>query len=280
MAKETLAISLLFATIIFTGCGSGSGSNSMPGKPIDPSGNWSMKLTDASNHQMLFSGLFSQTGSTVTALNILDAGNPAPFSCTGSMSMSNGTVQNVDQFSGDVAGGWGTFHFASTLNAAGTHAGGTYTLTAGAQGNCANIASSGTFTGDEVPSVSGTWSGTVSCASNCPVGATSGTISATLTQNDSTGAVTGTYAVSGLPDISSGTFSTGQFDFLSGASWQDTVTDNNGNVYAIAGGPVQGAPFNSAGLGLDKTFQGFIIEQKNHDPNLLNLPTYSVSMSH
>lgn len=276
MAKVTLAISLIFAILFTAGCGGGNVSMTTQSKPIDPSGNWSMKLTDANGNQMLFSGLFSQTGSTVTALNILDAGNPAPFSCTGSMSMSNGTVQNTDQFSGDVAGGWGTFHFASTLNTAGTHASGTYTLTAGAQGNCANIASTGTFTGDEVPSVSGSWTGTVTCTTNCPVGSTSGTITATLTQNNSTGAVTGTYAISGLPNVSSGNLSTGQFDVLSGASWQDTMTDGNGNVYAIAGGPFNG----TVGLGLDRGFHGLIIEQHDANPAVTNLATYTVSMSH
>ena len=67
-------------------------------------------------------------------------------------------------FSGDLSGNFGGIHFTSTLNDAGTHAGGTYTLTPGANGNCLGIALTGTFTGDEVPSVSGNWTGTVTCS--------------------------------------------------------------------------------------------------------------------
>jgi hypothetical protein len=254
----TLTLALLLA-----GCG---GSTSMPpGKPpIDPSGNWVMKFSDTNNNSFLLSALFSQTGSVVTALNTLAAGNPAPFSCVPfSASFANGSVLNVDQFSGDVNTPFGNIHFSSTLNTAGTHASGTYTLT----GNCWGVAGSGTFTGDEVPSVSGAWTGTIICTSNCPAGSTSGTIAATLTQNDATGAVSGTYTITGLPDISSGTVATGTSDVLSGASWQDSFTDNNGNKFVIAGGPLNG----TSGLGLDRSFNGLFLGLG---------ATYTVSMSH
>lgn len=263
--KPTILLAFLFL-VILAGCGGGTGTtNGKP--PIDPSGNWAMKFSDTSNNSFLLSALFSQTGSVVTALNILPGGNPAPFSCVISgATLANGQVLNVDQFSGDINTSAGNIHFSSTLNTAGSHAAGTYTLT----GNCWGVAPSGTFTADEVPSVSGAWSGTVNCTGNCPAGATSGIITATLTQNDQTGVVAGTYAISGLPGISSGNVSTGTFDVLSGALWQATMADGNGNTYAIAGGPGGGTP----GLGLDRTFNGLIV-QRAASP-----ATYSVSMSH
>src|SRR5437660_8536677 len=102
MKRISLCIVLTLIIALLAGCGSKNNNTVVtPGsKPIDPSGNWALKLNDASNNQLLLSGLFSQTGSVVTALNILDAGNPAPFSCNGAMSMANGQVQNVSQFSG------------------------------------------------------------------------------------------------------------------------------------------------------------------------------------
>ncbi|HZU33732.1 MAG TPA: hypothetical protein VFB79_21640 [Candidatus Angelobacter sp.] len=135
--KSICVICIILVAMLMIGCGgkSTSGNPVTTGAPIDPSGNWVLKVNDTSNNQMLLSGLFSQTGSIVTAINILDAGNPSPFSCVGAMSMANGQVLNVSQFSGDIIGGWGTLHFTSTLNDAGTHASGTYTLTPSS--NCA-----------------------------------------------------------------------------------------------------------------------------------------------
>lgn len=264
-------LALIALSLAFAGCG-GTSTATKSGKPIDPSGNWSMKFTDTSNNSFLLSALFSQTGSVVTALNILAAGNPSPFSCVPfSATFANGEVLNVNQFSGDITtASFGSVHFSSTLNDAGTHASGTYTLS----GNCWGVGTSGSFSADEIPSISGTWTGTVNCTANCPAGATSGTISATLTQDDASGVVSGTYTISGLPNISSGTLSTKSSDVLSGASWQDSMTDQNGNTYVVAGGPLNG----SAGLGLDRSFHGSIFEQS--DAHSASLATYSVSMSH
>src|SRR5690242_17673131 len=173
-----VTITFAMAALLLAGCG--GGTSTPPGKPpIDPSGNWVMKFSDAGGNSFLLSALFSQTGSVVTALNVLAAGNPAPFSCVPfSATFANGSVLNVDQFSGDVNTAFGNIHFTSTLNGPGTHSVGTYTLT----GTCWAVAPSGTFTADEVPSMSGSWTGTVNCVANCPLGQTSGTITASLTQ--------------------------------------------------------------------------------------------------
>lgn len=269
-----VALALAILTFALAGCGGSGSGGTTSGKPIDPSGNWRLKFSDSGGNNLLLSALFSQTGSVVSALNILATGNPSPFSCvpftTTTATLANGQVLNVNQFSGDINTTFGNIHFASTLNAAGTHADGTYTLS----GNCWGVGASGTFSADEVPSVSGTWSGTLNCTSNCPVGATSGTISASLTQNDATGVVSGSYAISGLTNIGNGTVSTGSSDVLSGSSWQGTFTDNNGNVYAIAGGPLNGIQ----GLGLDRSFHGLLIE--TFDAHNAQAARYSVTMSH
>jgi predicted small secreted protein len=269
-----LPIVVLIAALAIASCGGNTTTPTSQGKPIDPSGNWALKFSDANNNSFIMSALFSQTGSVVTAVNVIAAGNPLPFACVPfSASFANGQVLDVDQFTGDIITPFGNIHFSSTLNPAGSHASGTYTLT----GNCWSVASTGTFTADEVPVLAGAWSGTIACTLNCPTGATTGTIAATLTQNDATGIVAGTYAVSGLPDISSGNVSTGPFDVLSGLNWQATFTDANGNLYTIAGGPFNTDP----GLGLDRSFNGRLFEDKNHDPNNnLNPPIYRVVMSH
>jgi hypothetical protein len=277
IARLFLMSLICLAAIILTitGCGGSASSGTKAGAPIDPSGNWSLTFSDSSNRTLLMSALFSQTGSIVSASNILAVGNPAPFSCTPfSASFANGQVLNVDQFSGDINTPFGNIHFDSTLNLAGSHAQGTYTLT----GNCWNVASTGTFSADEIPSISGTWTGTVNCTQNCPTGSTTGTISMTLTQNDATGVVAGNYSITGLPNISSGPVSTGTSDFLSGASWQDSLTDAIGNTFVIAGGPFQ--QLNTSGLGLDRSFHGLIFETHDIDPQKTTVATYSVTMTH
>jgi hypothetical protein len=135
------------------GCGGGgtgtTGGNPTPqGKLVDPSGNWKMNFVDSTGNNFILAGLFSQTGSVVTGLSFSEFGNgqfanpPTSFQCVAqtNVSMANGTVQNTNQFSGDLSGNFGTVHFTSTLNDAGTHASGTYTVTPGANGNCLGVA--------------------------------------------------------------------------------------------------------------------------------------------
>ncbi|HKV94929.1 MAG TPA: hypothetical protein VJW20_20455 [Candidatus Angelobacter sp.] len=267
--NRTGKILLLFVLAVVTISTSSCGGKSTPTQPpIDPSGNWNMKFTDANGQSINLSALFSQTGSTVTAFNVLAAGNAAPFSCVPfSATFANGQVLNVNQFSGDIQSQFGNIHFASTLNDAGSHADGTFTLT----GSCWGIGATGTFSADEVPSVSGSWSGTINCVASCPVGATTGSITATLTQNDTTGQISGTYAVTGLPNISSGTVSSGQFDVLSGFNLQATFTDNDSNNFTLAGGPFSGT---TAGLATNRSFNGnlFLVGATQTQ--------YSVSMTH
>jgi hypothetical protein len=288
LQKTILLVLAIIALLIAVGCGSSNGGKpvTVGQSPIDPSGNWKMSFTDANSNNFILSGLFSQTGSVVTGISFSETGNLAPgFTCLAQrdISMANGQVQNVNQFSGDLSGLFGTVHFTSTLNDAGTHTSGTYTVTPPQSGNCLGVALTGSFTGDEVPSMSASWTGTVNCTSACPVGSTSGTIAMSLKQDDATGAITGSYSATGLPNLTSGTVFVDQFSFLSGASWQGAMQDQNGRNYAIAGGPFQGPTFHNAGVAQDKTFTGIIQERSPSPtgPPIVPLGSqYNITMSH
>lgn len=277
--KTTFLLVLIMCLALAVGCGSG-GTQKNPvtvgGQHlVDPSGNWKMSFTDTNNNLFILSGLFSQTGAVVTGISFSEVGNQSPgFQCAAQrdIAMSNGQVANVNQFSGDLSGNFGTIHFSSTLNDAGTHASGTYTVTPPQTGNCLGVALTGTFTGDEVPSMSGTWTGTITCTQNCPVGSTTGNLTMSLTQNDATGAVTGSYAVTGLPGLSTGNIVPDQNNLLSGASIQQKFLDNNGTTYFMVGGPLNS--FGTAGVGLDRTFHGNLTQG---DPTT---PFYAITMNH
>lgn len=270
------------------GCGGNTSTKTNPITAqglIDPSGNWKMTFTDASGNFFILSALFSQTGAVVSALNISEVGNASPaFTCITQRdaSMANGIVQNVNQFSGDISGNFGTIHIATTLNADGTQATGTYTITPGPSGQCLGAGLTGTMIANEVPSMTGTWTGTVVCTANCPTGgATTGSITMVLTQDDTTGAITGTYSTTGLLNFVSGSTAPDINDFVSGANWQDKLADQDGRNFDIDGGPFQGSTFNTTGVAQDKTFQGTVAEILPSGFNVVPLGTmYTITMSH
>jgi hypothetical protein len=199
----------------------------------------------------------------VTGIHFSEAGETLTINFTcgadSDISLANGLVQNINQFSGDLSGNFGTIHFASVLNDAGTHATGTYTVTPGALGNCLGVALTGTFVADEVPSMSGSWTGSLTCIAVCPTGSTSGTITMSLTQDDATGNLTGTYAVAGLPGLTGGNLvpDPNNDNIISGASILQRLFDNTAGKAALVGGPVNS--FGTAGLRLDRSFQGNVL---------------------
>jgi hypothetical protein len=125
--RALLATFLVLFTLLAVGCGGNTSTKTNPTTAqglIDPSGNWGMTFTDSNGNFFILSALYFQTGAVVTGINFSEVGNVAPgFQCIAQrdISISNGLVANVNQFSGDLAGNFGTVHFSSTLNDAGTH---------------------------------------------------------------------------------------------------------------------------------------------------------------
>lgn len=240
-------------------------------KPIDPSGNWAMTAKDSNNNVLHLAALFNQVGSTVTANSITPTGNGSTYTCTSwNPSFTNGQVQNVSTFSGTITAEFGPLSFTGTLNQAGTHVDGTYSGLS--TGNCGGVAASGTFAGDEVPSTSGNWTGTLTPCSYdqqtgiCTNNGVAGNVTFTLTQDDATGNVTGTYSVTGLSQFSNGTVAVvPPSDILSGLVWQFTMTDANKNKF-VANGT----------LALDRSFSGNTFLE----PAGAGTPTFKLAMTH
>lgn len=252
MKRLLTLFTVTFLPLLTIACGAnpsspGSSAGGGNAKVVDPSGNWQIVATDSNGVTLRLSGLFFQTGSTVTAASMIPVGTTSPYNCTGGVNFQNGTVQNTNQFSGTFAISPSVaLNFTGTLNDVGTHFDGTYSgLSAG---NCAGIGASGAFTGDEVPSISGNWTGTLApCDWNSSTGVctTNGTplqAAFTLTQNDQTGNTTGTYQVTSSTVFTSGTVALASGDFLSGTVWQFTMTDANNNKFMV-----------EAQLGLDRS---------------------------
>jgi hypothetical protein len=269
---------LLTLALVLTACGGGKSSITNPGsqKVIDPSGNWAMTATDSQGNKTLFAAMYNQVGQIVTANSWTAYGNSGSFSCTPlNASLSSGLVANVSNFTGTVAlANFGTFTFNTTLNDAGTAFTGTY---AGLP-TCSGTGATGTFSGNEVPSVSGNWTGTIQpCdwdgqVSICTIKGSASSISFALTQNDATGAVTGTYQTSGVPALSGGTVGTNPTaDILSGQNLFVSLTDANGAKSQLAGGPGNKQP----GLGFDRSFKGILIANPTKD-----LSYFAVTISH
>jgi hypothetical protein len=277
--RNLLIAAVLIIGIAFgTGCGGGASSTKTAGSQglIDPSGNWKMTFTDSSGNLFMLSALFSQTGAVVSGVNFFEGGDSqANFTCIAQrdISLANGLVADVSTFTGTLTGNFGTISFTSTLNDAGTHSAGTYTLVPGANGNCLGIGLTGTFIADEIPSMTGSWTGSIACFENCPVGTTAGTISATLAQDDATGSLSGSYSVNGISGISSGTLIPDPNNFISASNIQQKVLDANGSTFFLLGGPVSSAnPL--TGIGLDRTLQ---VEMSLGSSSS---PLYQVNMSH
>jgi hypothetical protein len=257
----------VLAAIVMTGCGGGTTQTTKGGSSqavVDPSGNWTMTATDAQGNKLGLAALFNQVGATVTANSFTpDPVNSSPavasdFACLPfSAALSNGTVQNVDQFSGQVAvsnrntgAAFGTFTFSATL----TQDGKSFTGTYSGMPACSAVAASGTFAGAEVPSTSGTWSGTIQPCTwdgqtgTCALFGTNSSFAAVLSQNDETGNVTGNYQVTNLAGFSTGTVAIiPPSDILSGLLWQFTMSDANGSKF-VANGT----------LGLERSFHGHL----------------------
>jgi hypothetical protein len=263
--RRAMIVSLLAVMAIVNGCGGGKSSITNPGsqKLIDPSGNWTMTATDSQGKTLILAALFNQVGPVVTANSFTAPGNPNLTCNPLNLTFNNGLVANVNTFTGTISGGFGAMAFTGTLNDAGTAVTGTYAITN--LNGCGGIGAAGTFTGTEVPSVSGNWTGTIApCNRNpttgaCPVNGASSAVSFTLTQNDAIGAVTGTYQVANLAGFSNGTVAIsastpqGQITgLLSGQNIQFAMQDGNGKNYIVA------TPTPSYSLGIDRKLTALV----------------------
>lgn len=269
MANRIVLRLLPFLGLLLVSCGGGGTNSQAPGPgggaaPIDPSGNWTMTASDSGGASAQFAALFAQTGAVVTANSITPAGDPAPFACVPfKAALSGGLVQNVSNFVGSIdisnsstGSDFGTFSFTATLADDGKSFTGTYSN----MPPCAGVLSSGTFTGAEVPTASGNWTGTLQpCAldqttGDCPVFGATSPITATLTQNDVTGNVTGTYQANGADGLTTGTISVvPPSDILSGHCFQFTELDAGGIKFVTNGG-CNG----TSGLDLKGNFVGIV----------------------
>ena len=139
--KKTALLAIIMMTLL-SAFGCGGSPSTKPTNPglIDPSGNWKMSFTDSGGNNFILSALFSQTGAVVTGLSFNEVGNiEANFHCVAdspSITFSNGMVSDVSTFAGTLTDpNFGVLTFTSTLNDAGTHTAGTYTLTPPQSGN-------------------------------------------------------------------------------------------------------------------------------------------------
>ncbi len=241
--KKILMISIaLVMTLLLSACG-GSNINRSPNQPqpqpqplVDPSGNWSWTFGTAPLTFKLGMAL-QQSGSTVTlASYIFDASGEtveqpsSNWNCPAALTLGfqNGTVANTDQFSavvtfdvpqaGPIGGPITVTHLGSitinaTLNSTGTTMAGTYS---GAP-SCTGLPATGAFSGIAVPSVTGTWSVTLTQCNPDPTGvctpingATPATMTWTLQQILSPLSAQGTWTASGVSALGdSGSASSG-----------------------------------------------------------------------
>jgi hypothetical protein len=163
--------------------------------------------------------------------------------------LENGLVQNGSNFTGQVVithstptsltppdSEFGTFSFDTALASDGFSFHGTYS----GMPTCTHIGSTGSFSGVQVPSVTGTWSGTLqACTYNqitgvCFIFGSSTPISALLTQDDASGNVTGSYQTQ-TADLGTGTLAfMPPFDILSGIFLQSTLTSSEGVKHVMS----------------------------------------------
>jgi hypothetical protein len=255
---------LLFALVLST-CGqSGESQNGgqTPPPPPGPFGNWALAGTDASNNRVTLNAFFSQTGGAVIAHNVTAVGSRGSFACVPfSGFFSNGTIINGSNLIGSFTftnSSTGTIFGALQINVILAADGKSFSGTYAGMPSCSGIAAGGTLTGTQVPSMTGSWTGTLQpCTYSqqtgvCTLTGTAGSITASLTQNDLAATVSGSYQVSNVSGFSSGTITVvPPFDLLSGQSLQLTMTDANGTKFTAAGGPCCGA--NTTGLGFDRS---------------------------
>ncbi|HET6935153.1 MAG TPA: hypothetical protein VFI72_09955 [Candidatus Angelobacter sp.] len=204
-AQRIALFSCIVLAVLISGCGGGSSGNSATPLAIQ-SGNWSISGTStAGNGSFVLGGSLSQTGNNISGIMHFFSANVSCFNPEDDIPFS-GTItgQKVTLTSPSVAGEM------LTVNATGSSMAlsGSYSIipSPGATTCIGAVTDQGMFTGTLVPSISGTWHGSLVSilTPGTPIGVT-----ANITQSSTPDAhgffpVTGTLTFTGSPCFTSG----------------------------------------------------------------------------
>jgi hypothetical protein len=216
--------------LLLSGCGGGGSSTPAPTPTPVPqlaltSGNWDFAAASSSGPSFLIGGNVVQTGTAVTGgLRVVNSTCFTPSTAvpiSGTISGQTATVTSAAVASQTIN---------ATLSGSATSLTGTYNVTGTgcAGGDKGNIA------GVLVPSISGTWKGTLisNTVANPGVG-----VSATITESaaDSTGvfALTGNATYTGSPCFASGTATTGSD--MTGRTTHVLLNNDDGSTVTFIG---------------------------------------------
>jgi fibronectin-binding autotransporter adhesin len=215
--------------IVLSGCGGSSSTPTPTPTPVAQltltSGNWDFAAASSSGTNFLIGGNVVQTGTSITGgLHVINSACIAPSTAvpiSGTISGQTATVTSAAVASQTIN---------ATLSGSATSLTGTYNVTGTgcAGGDKGNIA------GVLVPSISGTWKGTLisNTVANPGVG-----VSATITESaaDSTGvfALTGNATYTGSPCFASGTATTGSD--ITGRTTHVVLTNDDGSTVTFIG---------------------------------------------
>ncbi len=206
MPAERIALLIcIVLSVVISGCGGGSPGSSATPLAIQ-SGNWSISGTStAGNGSFVLGGSLSQTGNNISGIMHFFSANAACFNSADDIPFS-GTItgQKVTLTSPSVAGEM------LTVNATGSSMAlsGSYSIipSPGVTTCIGAVTDQGMFTGSLVPSISGTWHGSLVSilTPGTPIGVT-----ANITQSSTPDAhgffpVTGTLTFTGSPCFTSG----------------------------------------------------------------------------
>jgi len=273
--KHTALILVLAAAM--AGCGGGKSTLGNPVPPVDPSGNWQLQLA-SSGIGLGVTAVMNQVGANVTASNIRFVGQPGGYTCNPIKPSLTAVVSNGTQMDGQLSdASFGTISFTGQLSADGITFRGTYSGVT--PNNCTDLPPSGSIQGTEIPSVTGTWAGTLQQVDSQgnPVGPAM-PFSAQLAQNDTNGTVSGSYSVTNSTCLTSGTFNVDQskpWSYVSGYAFTFSLIDNNGLVDSVqvtaSGGGV---------LGMDKSFSGSVSQDDSSSCDGSSNTAYTLKMSH
>jgi len=257
--KLHFVLAILSALLIGEGCGGSNspvpgGSGGGPSGPPNISGNWEFTTNAAPNNPIYIGGALTSAGATVTATFQVWDLNPAPSSgCViedGVGDVFTGSINDQNSISlsanlATVGSVTATFSLSGSLSSDGQSMTGVFMLSVGSCG----IETSGMLTGAIVPSISGSWSGSVTW----PDGS-SDTASGNITQSEKPNS-DGSYNITGNFTFGGGCVASATIlnSEIWGAIAELTLVGNDGSQISVGsatlpGGTVQTPLANSMSL--------------------------------